>query len=152
MHKDINDVIEQFYEEDNGLSCGVKDEDRQHNIEIPELLSPENHVIWIDTNSPEVRDGTSRVNKGEVEAIGWVLEKFAKSDSFKQYQQSVSTDEDKEIGLITFYGSQMKRLRPLVEQSTKKGLRIKMSSVDRFQGMERNIIIVSLVILLARWK
>ena len=145
MHKDINNVIEQFYEEDNGLSCGVKDEDRQHNIEIPELLSPENHVIWIDTNSPEVRDGTSRVNKGEVEAIGWVLEKFAKSDSFKQYQQSVSTDEDKEIGLITFYGSQMKRLRPLVEQSTKKGLRIKMSSVDRFQGMERNIIIVSLV-------
>ena len=145
MHKDINDVIEQFYVEDNGLRCGVKDDDRQHNIDIPELLSPENHVIWIDTNSPEVRDGTSRANKGEVEAIGWVLEKFAKSDSFKQYQQSLSTDEEKEIGLITFYGSQMKRLRPLVEQSTKKGLRIKMSSVDRFQGMERNIIIISLV-------
>ena len=145
MHKDINDVIEQFYEEDNGLRCGVKDEERQHDIEIPDLLLPDNHVIWIDTNSPEVRDGTSRANKGEVEAIGWVLEKFEKSDSFKQYQQSLSTDEEKEIGLITFYGSQMKRLRPLVEQSTKKGLRIKMSSVDRFQGMERNIIIVSLV-------
>ena len=145
MQKDINDVIEQFYVDDNGLRCGVKDEDRQHNINIPELLSPENHVIWMDTNSPEVRDGTSRANKGEVEAIGWVLEKFAKSESFKQYQQSLSTDEEKEIGLITFYGSQIKRLRPLVEQSTKKGLRIKMSSVDRFQGMERNIIIVSLV-------
>lgn len=145
MHKDINDVIEQFYVEDNGLRCGVKDDERQHNIDIPELLSPENHVIWIDTNSPEVRDGTSRANKGEVEAIGWVLEKFAESDSFKQYLQSLSTDEEREIGLITFYGSQMKRLRPLVEQSTKKGLRIKMSSVDRFQGMERNIIIVSLV-------
>lgn len=145
MHKDINDVIEQFYVEDNGLRCGVKDDKRQHNIDIPELLSPENHVIWIDTNSPEVRDGTSRANKGEVEAIGWVLEKFAESDSFKQYLQSLSTDEEREIGLITFYGSQMKRLRPLVEQSTKKGLRIKMSSVDRFQGMERNIIIVSLV-------
>lgn len=145
MHKDINDVIEQFYVEDNGLHCGVKDDERQHNINIPELLSPENHVIWIDTNSPEVRDGTSRANKGEVEAIGWVLEKFAESDSFKQYLQSLSTDEEREIGLITFYGSQMKRLRPLVEQSTKKGLRIKMSSVDRFQGMERNIIIVSLV-------
>lgn len=145
MHKDINDVIEQFYVDDNGLRCGVKDDERQHNIDIPELLSPENHVIWIDTNFPEVRDGTSRANKGEVEAIGWVLEKFAESDSFKQYLQSLSTDEEREIGLITFYGSQMKRLRPLVEQSTKKGLRIKMSSVDRFQGMERNIIIVSLV-------
>lgn len=145
MHKDINDVIEQFYVEDNGLCCGVKDDNRQHNIDIPDFLSPENHVIWIDTSSPEVRDGTSRANKGEVEAIGWVLEKFAKSDSFKKYQQSLSTDEEKEIGLITFYGSQMKRLRPLVEQSIKKGMRIKMSSVDRFQGMERNVIIVSLV-------
>lgn len=145
MHKDINDVIEQFYEDDNGLHCGVKDEERQHGIEIPGILTPDNHVIWIDTNSPEVRDGTSRANKGEIDAISWLLEKMTKSDSFKQYQSSLTSDEEKEIGLITFYGSQMKRLRPVVDKTIKQGLRIKMSSVDRFQGMERNIIIVSLV-------
>lgn len=155
MHQDINDVIYQFYVEENGLQCGVANEDRQHGINIPGLISPENHVIWVDTNSPEVRDGTSRANKGEVEAVKWILEKLSQSDSFKEYQRNLSTDEDREIGLITFYGSQMKKLRPIVDQTEKSGVRIKMSSVDRFQGMERNIIIVSLVrsnVIAKSWK
>lgn len=145
MHQDINDVIYQFYVEENGLKCGVPDSARQHGIDIPDLISPNNHVIWIDTNSPEVRDATSRANRGETEAISWVLKKLSTSDSFKEYQSQFSSEEDREIGLITFYGSQMKKLRPIVESAEKNGLHIKMSSVDRFQGMERNIIIVSLV-------
>lgn len=155
MHQDINDVIYQFYVEENGLQCGVADEDRQHGIDIPGFISPENHVVWVDTNSPEVRDGTSRANKGEVEAIKWVLDKLSQSQSFKEYQHNLSTDEEREIGLITFYGSQMKKLRPVVDSSVQKGVRIKMSSVDRFQGMERNIIIVSLVrsnVIAQSWK
>ena len=155
MHQDINDVIYQFYVEENGLQCGVADEDRQHGIDIPGLISPDNHVIWVDTNSPEVRDGTSRANKGEVEAIKWILEKLSTSESFRDYQCNLPNDEEREIGLITFYGSQMKKLRPVVESSEKKGLHIKMSSVDRFQGMERNIIIVSFVrsnVIAQSWK
>lgn len=145
MHNDINRVIEQFYIDDGGLKCGVANESREHGIDIPNLISPDNHVIWINTSSPEVRDGTSRANKGEVEAIEWVLSQFSKSESFRSYQESLPTNEDQEIGLITFYGSQLKRLKGIVDKETKKGLCIKMSSVDRFQGMERNIIIVSLV-------
>jgi superfamily I DNA and/or RNA helicase/predicted RNA-binding protein with RPS1 domain len=145
MHQDINDVIYQFYVEENGLKCGVPDSARQHGIDIPDFISPNNHVIWVDTNTPEVRDATSRANRGETEAISWILNKLSTSDSFKNYQRQLTSDEDREIGLITFYGSQMKRLRPIVEASELDGLHIKMSSVDRFQGMERNIIIVSLV-------
>lgn len=145
MHNDINRVIEQFYVDDGGLKCGVTNESREHGIDIPNLISPDNHVIWINTSSPEVRDGTSRANRGEVEAIEWVLSQLSKSDSFRSYQESLSTNEDREIGLITFYGSQLKRLKGIVDKETKKGLSIKMSSVDRFQGMERNIIIVSMV-------
>ena len=81
MHQDINDVIYQFYVEENGLKCGVPDSARQHGIDIPDLISPNNHVIWIDTNSPEVRDATSRANRGETEAISWVLKKLSTSDS-----------------------------------------------------------------------
>lgn len=99
----------------------------------------------INTSSPEIRDGTSRANRGEVEAIEWVLSQLSKSESFRSYLESQHTNEDREIGLITFYGSQLKRLKGIVEKETKKGLSIKMSSVDRFQGMERNIIIVSMV-------
>lgn len=145
MHNDINRVIEQFYVDDGGLKCGVANESREHGIDIPNLISPNNHVIWINTSSPEVRDGTSRANRGEVEAIEWVLSQLSKSKSFRSYQESLPTNEDREIGLITFYGSQLKRLKEIVDKETKKGLSIKMSSVDRFQGMERNIIIVSMV-------
>ena len=145
MHRDINDVIQQFYLKDNGLRCGVPDESRQHGITIPNFIEPLNHVIWIDTNSPEIREGTSRANRGETEAIQWILNQFAKSDSFKSYLSQYESEEDKEIGIITFYGGQLKRLQPIVKNAERKGLSIKMSSVDRFQGMERNIIIVSLV-------
>lgn len=113
-------------------------------IDIEGLLSPENHVVWIDTNSPEIAEGTSRTNKGEVDAIEWVLSQLAESESFARYNSKFNNEEDKEIGLITFYGAQLKQLRRLQANYSGK-LTLKPSSVDRFQGMERNIVIVSLV-------
>lgn len=95
MHPDINDVIKQFYVKDGGLECGlvepkdlgVNDPDFEHNpfsryhgISIDEFVSPENHVIWIDTKTPEILEGSSRANMGEVQAIDWVLSTLAKSD------------------------------------------------------------------------
>ena len=153
MHPDINKVIEQFYTKDGGLECGFINEDyesegtpfsRYHGINIDGLISPENHVIWIDTNSPEIAEGTSRINRGEVDAIEWVLSQLATSDSFEAYNNKFSSEEDKEIGLITFYGAQLRLLRQLQGKYSGK-LTLKPSSVDRFQGMERNIVIVSLV-------
>lgn len=145
MHRDINRVIEQFYAHEGGLKCGVPDASREHGIDIPGLISPNNHVIWVNTSSPEILEGTSRANKGEVDAIEWVLSQLADSQSFWNYQESLPSDEDREIGLITFYGGQIKRLKDAVEASRTKGINVRMSSVDRFQGMERNIIIVSTV-------
>jgi superfamily I DNA and/or RNA helicase/predicted RNA-binding protein with RPS1 domain len=159
MHPDINDVIKQFYTKDGGLECGltepkdlgVNDVDfennlfsRYHGLNIEGLVSPDNHVIWIDTKSPEILEGSSRANMGEVKAIDWVLSQLSKSESFKQYNSKLKSDEDKEIGLISFYGAQLKYLKRL-QNNYSKTLSLKPSSVDRFQGMERNIIIVSLV-------
>lgn len=153
MHPDINKVIEQFYTKDGGLECGFINEDyesegtpfsRYHGINIEGLISPENHVIWIDTNSPEISEGTSRINRGEVDAIEWVLSQLASSESFISYNNKFVSEEDKEIGLITFYGAQLRLLRQLQDKYSGK-LTLKPSSVDRFQGMERNIVIVSLV-------
>jgi superfamily I DNA and/or RNA helicase len=157
MHPDINDVIKQFYINDGGLNCGlinpidlgVDDADmknpasRFHGINIENVVSPNNHVIWINTNSPEILDGTSRINPGEVEAINWVLTEFEKSKSFADYQDFWVNPEDKQIGLISFYFKQIKLLRNL--RNTHKSIPIRISTVDRFQGMERNIIIVSMV-------
>lgn len=158
MHPDINEVIKQFYINDGGLECGlinpvdlgVNDPDiiknpasRYHGIEIEGLISKDNHVIWIDSNSPELLDGTSRINYGEVDAIRDVLTKFRNSDSFNQYQSFWNNSEDQQIGVISFYGKQIKLLKNLRNEF--KDLPIRVSTVDRFQGMERNIIIVSMV-------
>ena len=157
MHPDINDVIKQFYIQDGGLECGlitpcdlgVNDSNmgnaasRYHGINIPNFISEDNHVIWIDTNSPEMLEGTSRVNYGEVEAVRKILTKFQNSDSFKVYQSFWSNIEDQQIGIISFYGKQIKLLREL--QKEYNDIPIRVSTVDRFQGMERNIIIVSMV-------
>ena len=166
MHPDINEVIKQFYEDkDNpkdGLICGlvdpvdlgVNDTDlsnpfsRHHGINIDdfingESLSPNNHVIWIDVNSPEMMEGTSRVNEGEVDVISHILQKFSSSDSFKEYINKWTEDEDKEIGVISFYSKQRNRIRKMCKSFN--DLPLKIDVVDRFQGMERNIIIVSMV-------
>ncbi len=157
MHPDINEVIKQFYINDGGLECGlvnpidlgVNDPDlnnsasRYHGIEIDDFISSNNHVVWIDTNSPELLDGTSRVNYGEVEVIQEVLTKFRESESFHQYQNFWSNPEDQQIGLISFYGKQIRLLKDLKNEF--KDIPIRVSTVDRFQGMERNIIIVSMV-------
>lgn len=54
--------------------------------------------------------------------------------------------EDKEIGIITFYGAQA----ALLEEMKKNGkldpsLSYRINVVDKFQGMERNIVIISTV-------
>lgn len=166
MHPDINEVIKQFYEDENnpkdGLVCGLIDPvdlgvndinmlnpfSRYHGIQIDnficgESLSPENHVVWIDVNSPEMMEGTSRVNQGEVEVISHILEKFSLSNSFREYCSKWTDEDDKEIGIISFYSKQRNRIRKMCRSFD--NLPMKIDVVDRFQGMERNIIIVSMV-------
>ena len=157
MHPDINEVVEQFYREDGGLRCGlISPEDlgvndpnisnpasRYHGIDIPGLIDLNTHVLFINSTSPEMLDGTSRVNYGEVETIDKLLTKFEQSSSFLSYLEHFSKDEDKQIGIISFYGKQIKQLRSLAREHS--SLPIRVSTVDRFQGMERNIVIVSMV-------
>lgn len=157
MHPDINEVVEQFYREDGGLRCGlispedlgVNDPDisnpasRYHGIDIQGLIDHNTHVLFINTTSPEMLDGTSRVNYGEVEIIDRLLTKFEQSSSFLSYLNQFSKDEDKQIGIISFYGKQIKQLRSIAREHS--SLPIRVSTVDRFQGMERNIVIVSMV-------
>lgn len=157
MHPDINAVIEQFYRADGGLYCGlvrpidqgVDDPDMQnpasryHGIEIPGLINQHTHVLLIDTDSPELKEGTSRINYGEVDTIDKLLTTFERSDSFRRYLTHFSKEEDKQIGIISFYGKQIKQLRAMAR--CHPSLPTRVSTVDRFQGMERNIVIVSMV-------
>ncbi len=98
-------------------------------------------------NFGEESKGTSFVNRREVEIIERICQDLQQTWAPK----TAAGDEAKEIGVITFYAEQAKLLESRLEvsrggKSARFGaLNIRVSSVDRFQGMERAVIIVSMV-------
>ena len=63
--------------------------------------------------------------------------------------QPTRAGQRKEVGVITFYAAQLRelarRLKKRPPDQDFKQLNIRLGTVDRFQGMERPIVIVSLV-------
>ena len=162
MHPHINDVIKQFYLDDEcgGLVCGLDKEQ----VDSPDLRNPQSryhgffhngfindstHTIWVNVDEPEMIDGTSRTNDMEVEAVKRVLTYLKNSKGFDEYMNYWETIKDeekrkleKEVGLISFYGKQVGKLREVRSTAKQLGIPIRLNTVDKFQGMERNIIIV----------
>lgn len=174
MHEQIMNCISEFYSDqeelENGLICGIKGEmnipdfnvkpSRWHGLSSIPFIEPKNHAIWVNVETPEDKVGTSYENEGEIKAIQTVLRALTKAEGFEQYQKHFKKDEDKEIGIITYYMPQMQSIRKaMYPQFTKNEWRnfeqhkfenefqipFRINTVDRFQGMERNIIIVSTV-------
>jgi hypothetical protein len=64
---------------------------------------------------------------------------------------TVQIRAQKEVGVITFYGAQLKELRQAIDRARGKhraafaSMEIRTNTVDRFQGMEKPIVIASLV-------
>lgn len=157
MHPAINEAISQFYKDDGGLNCGLPLEETYHNsfdkwnsryhgLQFKDIITPETHTIWIDVTTPEIQEGTSRVNFGEIEAIDNILSIIKNSKGKTEFDEWLSnqTLEEKQIGLISFYGKQIQYINKMLKEKHSE-TPIRLSTVDRFQGMERNIIIVSMV-------
>jgi hypothetical protein len=56
-------------------------------------------------------------------------------------------DARRQVGVLTFYGAQLRELRKKIdmEQDSFNAMELRTNTVDRFQGMERPIVIASLV-------
>lgn len=177
MHEQIMNCISQFYEDqeelENGLICGIRDKmniadlsnktSRWHGLNSPPFINNNTHAIWVNVETPEQREkgSTSPYNKGEIDAIKTVLNALTKAEGFKEYFDSFPKEEDKEVGIITYYMGQMQKIKKSIyptlttanawrnfEQHKYKNefqLPFRIDTVDRFQGMERNIIIISTV-------
>jgi superfamily I DNA and/or RNA helicase len=157
MHPAINEAIAQFYKDDGGLNCGLpleetyhdsfgKWDSRYHGLQFKDIITPETHTIWIDVKTAEIQEGTSRVNFGEIEAIDNILSVLKNSKGKTEFDKWLSNKslEEKQIGLISFYGKQIQYINKMLKEKHSE-TPIRLSTVDRFQGMERNIIIVSMV-------
>lgn len=161
MHPDINEVIKQFYIDEGGLepspelqeNANVPDLSnpfsRHHGLFLDQFIDPNTHIIWIDVKTPEAREGTSVTNDGEIQAIKMVMQLLKNASGFNDLQthweyikDDFKRQQEQQVGVISFYGAQKR----LIKRSLMGiGVPLKIDTVDRFQGMERNIIVVSTV-------
>jgi superfamily I DNA and/or RNA helicase len=144
MHPQIMAGINQFYE--NNLECGLTnpDEQRPHYL-ANSNIKDNNHIVWIKTplnlEFREQQDGTSVINEKEIKVIEKICRQFEQTWSIRVKQGQPR----KEIGIITFYGRQLKLIESRIDPKKFPSLHIRTGTVDRFQGMERQVIIVSMV-------
>jgi len=162
MHEQIMNTIKQFYEEElattGGLKCGITETmdipdynnrgSRWHGITLNPIVQPNTHAVWIDVRTTETYLNPGFKNEGELKAVDLVLKALQRANGFHEFIDAQKKPEDKEIGIITFYSAQNRELKKRydyrINKHIKKGMYI-CDVVDRFQGMERNIIIVSTV-------
>jgi hypothetical protein len=146
MHPQIMDAINQFYSDKLTSAIAEPDRARAHGFELP-WLHADNHLVWINTPTEgpfvEQRLGTTYLNAGEVDVILRLVQTLDAAWA----PQVAAGRPPKEVGVITFYGAQVRELKSrLLERSGRyKNLRLRLGTVDRFQGMERPVVIASLV-------
>ena len=122
---------EWFY--DNKLHSGVSGGRAKVNFPWPKKNVP---LCFVDISGPnERRVGTSYCNLHESKAVQQIVDCLLNVDE-EQRETRLSIDD---IGILTTYKAQVKALRQHIK------LKIEVSSVDGFQGREKEVIVVSLV-------
>jgi superfamily I DNA and/or RNA helicase len=153
MHPEIMNAVNNFYA-DSLLTCGLENpnEQRKHLLSIGGV-NTHRHLIWVDssfrnrtTPNYEKQAGTSKINFLEIDLVIEVLKQL---DEELTEQGFGNKSKKKEIGVISFYGAQLleirSKIRSLQQAGYFKGMNIRTNTVDRFQGMEKSIIILSMV-------
>ncbi|QMT18178.1 AAA family ATPase [Planococcus maritimus] len=154
MHKDIMEAISPFYKDENvQLQCGLADSDtdRDHYLESA-TVKRHNHLMWLDLpNEPaffeeRMSGGKSLCNPSELAEISRLLIELNESVAEAKTAGRIPADELKTVGVISFYGEQVKRLQRMIDQELRlPHLMLRTGTVDRFQGSEMEIILLSMV-------
>jgi superfamily I DNA and/or RNA helicase len=152
MHPEIMKAVNNFYA-DSPLICGLTnpDEQRKHGISFAGV-SENRHLIWVDSSFKngkipvyEKQAGTSKLNLFEVDLV---IESLLYLEE-ALLDQGYSEKNKKEIGVISFYGAQLLEIRSRIRSLELEGhfgcMQLRTNTVDRFQGMERPIILLSMV-------
>ncbi|CAM3181167.1 AAA domain-containing protein [Filibacter tadaridae] len=154
MHESIMKTISPFYEEgDYSLQCGLTDSDsaRDHLIDS-RYVQRSDHLLWFDMpNEPKyfeekVKGGTSRFNQAELDMTRKILMDLDEATEKAKVAGTMKQTDKKSVGVISFYGEQVKRIDRMIQQDLMpQQLNCRTGSVDKFQGMEMDVIIVSFV-------
>lgn len=154
MHADIMETITPFYKHENvQLQCGLADSDneRDHFLESASVKR-DNHLMWLDLpNEPayfeeRMSGGKSLYNPSELTEISRLLVELNEATGEAKQAGRMGEHELKTVGVISFYGEQVKRLQRMIDQELRlPHLTIRTGTVDRFQGSEMEIILLSMV-------
>ncbi|MBT2692825.1 AAA domain-containing protein [Bacillus sp. ISL-55] len=154
MHKNIMETITPFYMQENEqLQCGLIDSDLDRDHKLASLnIQRNNHLLWLDMpNEPlffeeRMKGGKSLYNSAELKRIGELLKELDDATAEAKQAGRMETNEKKSIGVISFYGEQVKRIDRMLQQELHlPHLTIRTGTVDRFQGMEMDVILLSMV-------
>lgn len=154
MHENIMQTIAPFYKNGNdSLKCGLSDSDvlRDHKLEGPSIKRTD-HLLWIDIPNrhpyfeERMKEGSSLYNEAELEVVRTMLLELNEATAKAKSEELIAQDELKSVGVISFYAEQVKRINRLIEHELNiPHLHIRTGSVDKFQGMEMDVILVSMV-------
>lgn len=151
-HEHIMKVFNHFYQGELKLGFAGQNNSKFHNVKLTSngrtIIEPDKHIYFVDCKKNETheQDSTSMYNTGEARVVVELIRKL--NVYFK-----ANPDRDKlSIGIICTYGDQARRIKELMKSEKVKTDAFKtdaekmiVSTVDDFQGDERDIIILSTV-------
>lgn len=136
MHPQIADFIAEVFYQDEQLTSGIKAQDRS--LPLPgfsEALSYHSTRSFDRERFDRQEPGsTSRYNEAEVEVV---LQLLSRLD--QEIKEPVS------IGTIAFYMAQAQRISDAMIKMNFRHIQPDVSTLDAYQGQERDIIVLSLV-------
>lgn len=159
MHPHIMDAVNRFYE--GQLTSGIEEPDtsRAHGLtilgrgDLP-VISPEQHLVWVDTTKDERGDdwsepasgsGQERTNDLEARLIVRMLRDI--DDAL--IKTLPGPGERKQVGIVSMYQAQVRAIRQEMNRETKdrpfRAITCELSTVVKYQGKEKPIILVSMV-------
>ena len=163
MHSDIMEIINRFYE--NRLNAGIpKDKEgtaKDHQLEIKRtnglsFIKRDRHAYWIDSSeiklSQNQRKPIYESTTQTSTSIHNVLEAYIVIELLKQIAseyKKLNLEKKVQVGVISLYQLQVNKIRAMLKNERRKfdfsAINIDINTVDRFQGKEKEIVIVSLV-------
>lgn len=136
MHPMLGDFVNEVFYKPNkeGFSSPVPASNYQQFITKKAL--PLEWYDFPDKYGKECKEGTSRFRTCEAD---FIVEKI-------EYYMNLETGKDLTYGVISFYSEQVKSIKQkLKNRLGEKSERVRVGSVDAFQGMEFDVIFLSIV-------
>lgn len=151
-HEHIMHVFNHFYKGELKLGFAGQNNNKRHNVKLlsngRNIIEPDKHIYFVDCKQNETHeaDSTSMYNTGEARVVAELIKKL------NTYFKSHPDYEKLSIGVICTYGDQARKVKELLKSEKVKTDAFKtdvekmiVSTVDDFQGDERDIIILSTV-------